>query len=287
METNLFSTYSAGENRVTGSILAVLRFLSLDRTERLLGALASRAIRTRARELSESAGEGWKGRPDAEIWASCRVLIETKTKRDAVDVVQLRRHLDRLHGRALTEVLLVLTPDERKPKVLESFRDDKRVAWASFSSLDVAIDDLLKDNREVVSEWEAFLLRQLQTMLEQEGLLALANEVLVVPARIAWDDYQRVHAYVCQPNRPFQPVKRIAFYTAGQIQPLVPTIIEPPLDSVPFERGKHHGRLGEIVERLLADGNRGEGSETHVGRGHRRGDGTGVGLFGRESRVHL
>ncbi|HJQ35812.1 MAG TPA: hypothetical protein VKB93_01605 [Thermoanaerobaculia bacterium] len=36
---SLFSTYSTGENRVTASILAVLRSLSLRHTERLLGAM--------------------------------------------------------------------------------------------------------------------------------------------------------------------------------------------------------------------------------------------------------
>src|SRR5688572_29660118 len=42
MATNLFSTYSTGENRVTASILAVLQSLSLRRTERILGALMER-----------------------------------------------------------------------------------------------------------------------------------------------------------------------------------------------------------------------------------------------------
>ena len=36
---SIFSTYSTGENRVTASFLAVLRSLSLDRMQRILGAL--------------------------------------------------------------------------------------------------------------------------------------------------------------------------------------------------------------------------------------------------------
>ncbi len=35
---SIFSSYSTGENRVTASILAVLRSLSLDRMQRILGA---------------------------------------------------------------------------------------------------------------------------------------------------------------------------------------------------------------------------------------------------------
>ena len=37
--TSIFSTYSTGENRVTASFLAVLRSLSLDRMQRLIGSL--------------------------------------------------------------------------------------------------------------------------------------------------------------------------------------------------------------------------------------------------------
>jgi hypothetical protein len=37
--SSIFSTYSTGENRVTASFLAVLRALSLDRMQRLLGSL--------------------------------------------------------------------------------------------------------------------------------------------------------------------------------------------------------------------------------------------------------
>ena len=39
MPDSIFATYKTGDNRVTASILAVLRSLSLHRIERLLGAL--------------------------------------------------------------------------------------------------------------------------------------------------------------------------------------------------------------------------------------------------------
>ena len=44
MPDSIFSTYRTGENRVTASILAVLRSLALHRIERLLGALRSKDI---------------------------------------------------------------------------------------------------------------------------------------------------------------------------------------------------------------------------------------------------
>src|SRR5262249_16240736 len=65
--------------------------------------------------------------------------------------------------------------------------------------------------------------------------------------------YQRYHAYICQANRSFQQVKYLAFYSEGQIQATVPAIlrVEP---QVVFQRGLHHGPVGELVERILDDG---------------------------------
>ncbi|MDP1560525.1 MAG: hypothetical protein Q8M16_03925 [Pirellulaceae bacterium] len=50
-----------------------------------------------------------------------------------------------------------------------------------------------------MSEREAFLLRALQTMLAEEGLLANPNDVVIVAAPNAWPEYNELHAYICQP----------------------------------------------------------------------------------------
>jgi hypothetical protein len=127
------------------------------------------------------------------------------------------------------------------------------VAWASFANLYQAVEDLLKDSSEVSSEREEFLLRQLQAMLAEEELISSANDVVVVPARNAWPEYREFHSYVCQPRRPFQGVRRMAFYTGGAIQILVPTILET-WDEVLFEPGAHKGALGALVDRTLRVG---------------------------------
>jgi hypothetical protein len=129
---------------------------------------------------------------------------------------------------------------------------DDRLAWASFAALDQVIDELLEDPREVTSEREAYLLRELQRMLVEEKLIGPATDVVVVPARHAWPEYNRFSAYVCQPKRGFQPVKRIAFYSSGQIHPLVPLILEMH-ESVLFEAGRHKGALGRLVDSMLGD----------------------------------
>jgi hypothetical protein len=163
-----------------------------------------------------------------------------------------------------TRVLLVLTPDSERPHELAEI-GNPMLAWASFSMLDQAIDELIADTTEIVSEREAFLMQELRVMLAEEGLVGSSKDVLVVPARRAWPQYEKAYAYVCQPNRPFQPVKRIAFYNSGKIEPLVPAILES-RPAVRFERGLHDGWLGELVVRMLDMGFKEEGESYKVFR---------------------
>jgi hypothetical protein len=158
--------------------------------------------------------------------SSCRILVETKIKRNTVRAKQLQHHLTRLNSsREATRLLLVLTPDQSQPTAFEKVKDQqRRLVWASFAALDQAIDEMLADTSEVISEREAFLLRELQAMLVEEGLIGSESEVVVVAARHAWPEYERCHAYICQTRRAFKPVKRIAFYSQGQIYPRVPLI---------------------------------------------------------------
>jgi len=260
--THIFSTYSTGENRVTGSVLAVLRSLSIDRCQTLLGALLERPEFELVRFQDQPSADG-RGVPDAWIRASCSVLIETKIAPNTVSQEQLERHLERLG--AHTEEhrsLLVLTPDASEPLAVERL-GDARVSWASFASLDQAVDELLADPQEVISEREAFLLRELQAMLDREQLVASAKDVVVVAARAAWPEYRAHAAYICQPGRSFQRVSRIAFYTDGAIQPLVP-MIESVHDEVIFDRGQRSGRLGDLIGELLDESPRSEGQAYKV-----------------------
>ena len=246
---NLFSTYSQGENRVTSSILAVIRSLSLDRIERILRALLEQSELEFVR-FENQPSKGGEGVPDAIIQSSFRLLIETKTERDGLNRPQLERHLARLDEvKEQSAWLLILTPDDERPLLVDELGDDRAV-WASFALLCQAIDELLDDNKEVVSEREAFLLRELQSMLEAEGLLADPNDVVVVAARQAWKTYQDSHVYICQPKRSFRSVQRIGFYSLGNIYPLVPQILEKH-DDVMFERSAHEGALGQAINQIL------------------------------------
>ena len=251
MAINIFSTYSTGENRVTASILAVLQSLALQRAERLLGALLEQSEFELVR-FENQPSKGGKGVPDAMIVSSIRLLVETKIKRNAVDLTQLQQHLKRLdNANEAAKLLLVITPDEQCPQAIQEL-SDWRVAWTSFAALEQAINDLILDVQEVVSEREEFLLRELQAMLLNEGLVSTANDVVVVAARDALPEYLMYHAYICQPLRAFQPVQRMAFYTQGQIDPHVPQILAVH-DHVELTAEKHDGELRKLIQRLLVE----------------------------------
>lgn len=261
--TSIFSTYSTGENRITASFLAVLRSLSLDRIQRLLGALLEQSDFEIVR-FDNQPSKGGKGVPDAIIHSSIRLLIETKIERNSIDLLQIKRHLERLDNvNEARRLLCVITPDDVRPKALDSLKDE-RLVWSSFVALDQAIDEILDDKYEVISEREEFLLRQFQNMLAAERLLASDNDIVVVAARIAWPEYNELHVYVCQANRPFQQVSRVAFYSKGVIHPLVPKILESHDDVVMVPSQYAGTPLGALVERIVKDQRRDHGAHNKV-----------------------
>ncbi|QDT70979.1 hypothetical protein [Lacipirellula limnantheis] len=69
MPTNIFSSYSTGENRVTASLLAVLQSLSLGRMNRLLGALLEMPEFELVR-FQNQPSKGSAGVPDAIVLSS-------------------------------------------------------------------------------------------------------------------------------------------------------------------------------------------------------------------------
>ncbi len=226
MSFGLFSTYRQGENRVTASILAVLGSLTLDRMQRLLrGLIGDQSIDLLVMR-NQVAGNG-KSVPDAEVSANFKFLIETKTVRNGLGERQLRHHLEKLGDGPGLRRLLVLTPDEEMPEVCQAItRDDPRIVWASFAALNQAVNDLIDDSGEVVSEREAFLLREMQAFLEAEGLLASPEDTVIVAARWAWPLYREFGVYVCQPERTFRGAMYLGFYADQAIQPSIPRIIK-------------------------------------------------------------
>ncbi len=246
MTTQLFSTYRQGENRVTATLLAVLQRLSLPNIDRILQSLLGDTAFSLV--MFENQPEGRGSTPDARIGTGPALWIETKTTRDAVSRRQLKNHLNSLN---LGENLVLLTPDYQAPSGLHD-----RVVWSNFSTLAGAIEDVLGDESEPPSEREAFLLREFILMLRQDGLLDSTNQrVMVLAARRAWPEYQRLSVYKCGPNKPMQPIRdsdHLAFYVDGRIQPIVPRI-KSVLESIDMTQPGEVESLEEDQRRLAEE----------------------------------
>lgn len=270
-KTPLFSTYRRGENRITGSLLAVLQRIDPTHVARLLGEGSGESELPFVSFINQAAAaEGTV--PDAEISASFHYLFEVKTTTNAVKPKQLAGHLQHLRPEAAHQRLFVLTPDADAPSAIAE-TGDPRIAWLSFRSLDRALLDLLADDTEMVSEQERFLLHELHALLEHDGLLE-RRDTVVVAARVAYPDYLETHSYVCQPGRPFrQGLMRMGFYAHGAIQRELPAILyrEDHVlfsgeDAIERQSSSEPSRVavGSVIAALLAMGRRMSGEAYQV-----------------------
>ena len=250
MTTSLFSIYSQRENRVTATFLAVLERLSLSNMDRILQALLE--DRTFRLIRFQNQPSGIKSRPDGIIKTSSSIWIETKTSENVVDHDQISRHLKSLQDK---QKLLLLTPDDFRPKSLH-----KDVAWSNFTTLTKSIQEILENKNDPASEKEAFLLRELLRMLENQGLLVSSEKrVLVFPAPSAWPMYQSLSVYRRSTGRSFRKSAYIGFYSDGEIKPSVPKLRaeiksidlrnQGEIDALDEERREYAARLKEKIDR--------------------------------------
>lgn len=255
--TPLFSSYKAGENRVTGSMLAVFERLAPTVLERLLAdATGDDVPLVRFRnQIADRAGSV----PDAAIEASFRLLFEVKVVPDSPGSglrEQVTEHLRGLEGRERDLRLLVVTPDPERPKGLDGI-EDARLRWVSFLALDLAVRDVLANEDDPVGEQVAFLLRELRRLFAVEGLLD-SKDTVIVAARNAYPLYGQVAAYVCQPTRAFRKgLTHMGFYADREIKPVVPALERPPRtvnfspQAVAELRAEGDERLARLVEDVL------------------------------------
>jgi hypothetical protein len=203
-------------------MLAVFERLDLATLERILqGATEESSLELVRFDLVRPEGPGTV--PDGRIAASFKSLFEVKTDYDALRREQLEGHLGLLNdGEYADKRLFVLTPDALEPALVKEL-ESEWLRWFSFGDLSRAIDAALK--AEGVPDDERVLLRELQVLFAQEGLLG-RQDVVVVAARNAYDFYRRWSAYVCQAGRTFRPdLRRLGFYRRLHIEREVPEIL--------------------------------------------------------------
>ena len=267
----LFSTYKQGENRVTSSMLAVFERIDLSLLERLLAEASGESTLHMVAFVNQPAGHG-SSVPDARISARFSYWFEVKTSPKALSEKQLQAHLGCLQPRGGDERLFVITPDGSVPTVITQLGDG-RVVWVSFARISEAIDTALLDQRASVSEYTRFLLRELQALLVEEGLLD-RDDVVVVAAKEAYPEYLEHSAYVCQPGRSFRAgLTHLGFYTSGAIQREVASILYNE-DGVVFslreaarrraQGGDRDRQIASLIESLLESGSRQDGEPYQV-----------------------
>jgi hypothetical protein len=212
--------------------------------------------------------------PDARISARFTWWFETKTARggyatEGHDREQVRAHSHQLEGDPHAR-LFVLTPDPVTPswfERLDGVKDAVReqVLWLSFKDLADAISGVTADPTRLIGEQTRFLLTELVALFEADGLLT-NDDVVIVAAKSAWQEYLDYSAYVCQPDRAFREgISHFGFYYRGSIQSKIAKIraYHP---AVTFTRteaarlrdaGEHE--LADLIDQLLTDGARVEG----------------------------
>jgi hypothetical protein len=248
----LFSTYRGGENRVTSSMIAVFQRLELSLLERLLGAVAQESALQLVAFVNQPAGVG-ASVPDARMSAQFDYWFETKTVPNALGLKQLSEHYKNLTPGTKHERLFIVTPDPERPAVLDSL-DDERVIWFNFRAMADAIDEILDDTTTFVGEQTRFLLRELQQLFTEDGLLDMAD-VVVVAARFAWPEYNEHGVYICQPDRSFRPgLTHMGFYAQGAIQPKIAKILDQRPESVTFDSDTvKKCRVGSAIDNRIVD----------------------------------
>jgi hypothetical protein len=265
----LFSTYRQGENRVTSSMVAVFERIDLSLLESILAAASGESSLQMVSFTNQPAGKG-RSIPDARISARFAYWFEIKTSRNALGQVQLAEHLSNL-GDDGEERLFVITPDAQQPEVITAF-GDPRVVWFSSRSLHDAIDSVVNDPAGIIPEQARFLLRELQALLVEDGLVD-NDDVVIVAAGFAYPEYLKHSVYICQDGRAFRDgLTHMGFYANAAIQTYVPrtryredhVMFTPDEASARKARSGTDRVVGEIIETALAIGTREAGKQYQV-----------------------
>lgn len=278
MTNPLFSTYRAGENRVTSSTIAVFERIDLALVRELLQSATGMGDELQSVAFeNQVVGEG--SVPDARISARFTWWFETKTYANGYaseghDRQQLRAHAVRLADDADAR-LFVLTPDAAQPSWFDDLEGidanvRPRIVWFSFAQLSTVIREVLAEPTRLIGEQSRFLLAELVALYEADGLLS-HDDTVVVAARNAWGDYLEHSAYVYQPNRAFRTgLTHLGFYRNGQIMTSVPQILKQvraivfSAESAARLREAGEGQLAGLIEVFLERGLRDDGESYGV-----------------------
>lgn len=224
MATPMFSTYSAAENRVTSTILAVFERLNTATVTRILQVL----MEDLTIELIEYVNQVRfsESIPDGRIKGLFDYVIETKIVPNKIRKDQIENHCKML--KYDFSKLLVLTPDYDYPEILKNINPiyKDRIVWGNFDKIIDGINSVLEEHI-LLLEKEKFLLIELRDFLINEKLTSedYSRKAVIVPAGFAWEFYQKYSIYRCQANRVFQLCSYMGFYADREIKRFFPKIL--------------------------------------------------------------
>ncbi len=220
MSQSIFSTYSQGENRVTATLIEVLRNLPVNVVERFLSFFDESQSTNFFTFENQVTSKTSRTVPDAVISSNFNLIFETKVVREAINEAQLKGHIEL--AKINNGKLIYLTPDTERPALLKEDKQDNKqedkIGWKSFHDLNTFIDELMRSEDLILSERDQFLLKNLQIFFAETGLLPVKDEVVIVAAKIAWPAYEAHGVYVCQAGRSFKKVDYLGFYADGEIK---------------------------------------------------------------------
>jgi len=98
------------------------------------------------------------------------------------------------------------------------------------------------------------LLRELQQLFIEDGLLDV-DDVVVVAARFAWDEYKEHGVYICQPHRSFRPgLTHMGFYANGAIRRKIAKILDQRQQPVTFDDdSRKELEAGDAIDKRIAN----------------------------------
>lgn len=227
MANPIFSTYQTKENQVTSTILAVFERLNSATVTKILQVLMEDSVDELIKYENQAGST--QSRPDGRIKGLFDYVLETKIVSNAIDIKQIENHYNGLeYG---FSKLLVLTPDQEEPPILEKFKEDldleeERIIWVNFDEIIEAINSVIEDSLLLLDR-EKFLLLELKEFIISQDLISedYSRKALIVPAGRAWGFYGKHFIYKCQANRTFQPVSYMGFYADKEIKPIFPKVI--------------------------------------------------------------
>jgi len=227
-DISIFGQYNQTENIVTAAFLQICKVGGEELIRFLTNHINIQLPSSEIEIQSQVKGKGTVPDGLLESNFSFKLYVESKIKSNAVNAKQLQGHRKQIDNNK--DFLLYLTPDDKKPLILENTN------WASWVQIINIFNDYLQTSQSDNKQLLEFLVEHFHTLLDNLNLLGLSwnldnDNVLIVAGSWAEGVAINYNYYICQNKRSFKPARYLAFYNNNQIRHVF-EISKPPEDDV-------------------------------------------------------